>query len=132
MLIFKFFCFISLYFCCLVKFMLSSNKNGLLQSPCCLLKVTSFLSRLLEEVLHYINTVASSVEGNMDKPTAKFWRVLLSKCYDMLDKVCLTSPHVSTGTWLLLLVNRIINFVGFLVALVLYFIGWPAAWCINV
>ncbi|NXV10325.1 HEAT1 protein, partial [Cettia cetti] len=43
--------------------------------------------RLLEEVLHYINTVASSVEANVDKPTAKFWRVLLSKCYDMLDKV---------------------------------------------
>nr|XP_021382758.1 HEAT repeat-containing protein 1 [Lonchura striata domestica]XP_021382759.1 HEAT repeat-containing protein 1 [Lonchura striata domestica] len=43
--------------------------------------------RLLEEVLHYINTVASSVEGNVDKPTAKFWRVLLSKSYDTLDKV---------------------------------------------
>ncbi|XP_032864479.2 HEAT repeat-containing protein 1 [Tyto alba] len=43
--------------------------------------------RLLEEVLHYINTVASSVEGNVDKPTAKFWRVLLNKSYDMLDKV---------------------------------------------
>ncbi|XP_071595137.1 HEAT repeat-containing protein 1-like isoform X2 [Heliangelus exortis] len=43
--------------------------------------------RLLEDVLHYINTVASSVEGNVDKPTAKFWRVLLNKSYDMLDKV---------------------------------------------
>ncbi|NXV47006.1 HEAT1 protein, partial [Uria aalge] len=43
--------------------------------------------RLLEEVLQYINTVASSVEGNVDKPTAKFWRVLLNKSYDMLDKV---------------------------------------------
>ncbi|KAM6365959.1 HEAT repeat-containing protein 1 isoform 1-T1 [Alca torda] len=43
--------------------------------------------RLLEEVLRYINTVASSVEGNVDKPTAKFWRVLLNKSYDMLDKV---------------------------------------------
>ncbi|KFR09678.1 HEAT repeat-containing protein 1, partial [Opisthocomus hoazin] len=43
--------------------------------------------RLLEEVLHYINTVASSVEGNVDKPTAKFWRVLLNKSYDMLDNV---------------------------------------------
>ncbi|NXY48767.1 HEAT1 protein, partial [Ceuthmochares aereus] len=43
--------------------------------------------RLLEDVLRYINTVASSVEGNVDKPTAKFWRVLLNKCYDMLDKV---------------------------------------------
>uniref|UniRef100_A0A672UCS5 HEAT repeat-containing protein 1 n=1 Tax=Strigops habroptila TaxID=2489341 RepID=A0A672UCS5_STRHB len=52
-----------------------------------LLKDASFLPRLLEEVLHYINTVASSVEGNVDKPTAKFWRVLLSKSYDMLDKV---------------------------------------------
>uniref|UniRef100_A0A663MXZ7 HEAT repeat-containing protein 1 n=1 Tax=Athene cunicularia TaxID=194338 RepID=A0A663MXZ7_ATHCN len=46
-----------------------------------------FYSQLLEEVLRYINTVASSVEGNVDKPTAKFWRVLLSKSYDMLDKV---------------------------------------------
>ncbi|XP_009995899.1 PREDICTED: HEAT repeat-containing protein 1 [Chaetura pelagica] len=43
--------------------------------------------RLLEDVLHYINTVASSVEANVDKPTAKFWRVLLNKSYDMLDKV---------------------------------------------
>uniref|UniRef100_A0A8C3L685 HEAT repeat-containing protein 1 n=1 Tax=Chrysolophus pictus TaxID=9089 RepID=A0A8C3L685_CHRPC len=55
--------------------------------PCYLLKNCSFLSRLLEDVLHYINTVASSVEGNADKPTAKFWRVLLNKSYDMLDKV---------------------------------------------
>uniref|UniRef100_A0A8B9TV64 HEAT repeat-containing protein 1 n=1 Tax=Anas platyrhynchos TaxID=8839 RepID=A0A8B9TV64_ANAPL len=43
--------------------------------------------RLLEDVLHYINTVASSVEGNADKPTAKFWRVLLGKSYEMMDKV---------------------------------------------
>ncbi|KFO77095.1 HEAT repeat-containing protein 1 [Cuculus canorus] len=43
--------------------------------------------RLLEDVLRYINTVASSVEGNVDKPTAKFWRVLLNKSYEMLDKV---------------------------------------------
>ncbi|NXD79776.1 HEAT1 protein, partial [Halcyon senegalensis] len=43
--------------------------------------------RLLEQVLHYINTVASSVEANVDKPTAKFWRVLLNKSYDMMDKV---------------------------------------------
>uniref|UniRef100_A0A803YD91 HEAT repeat-containing protein 1 n=1 Tax=Meleagris gallopavo TaxID=9103 RepID=A0A803YD91_MELGA len=55
--------------------------------PCYLLKDCFFLSRLLEDVLHYINTVASSVEGNADKPTAKFWRVLLNKSYDMLDKV---------------------------------------------
>ncbi|NXF05257.1 HEAT1 protein, partial [Smithornis capensis] len=72
-----------------VSFMsqLLSSQSFVKKSPCYLLKDPSFLSRLLEEVLHYINTVASSVEGNVDKPTAKFWRVLLSKCYDMLDKV---------------------------------------------
>ncbi|XP_041604784.1 HEAT repeat-containing protein 1 isoform X3 [Vulpes lagopus] len=43
--------------------------------------------RLLETVLGYINTVAQSVEKNADKLTVKFWRALLSKAYDMLDKV---------------------------------------------
>ncbi|KAL0609241.1 HEAT repeat-containing protein 1 [Plecturocebus cupreus] len=43
--------------------------------------------RLLETVLGYINTVAQSVEKNADKLTGKFWRALLSKAYDLLDKV---------------------------------------------
>lgn len=43
--------------------------------------------RLLEAVLGYINAVAQSVEKNADKLTVKFWRALLSKAYDMLDKV---------------------------------------------
>ncbi|XP_024894833.1 LOW QUALITY PROTEIN: HEAT repeat-containing protein 1 [Pteropus alecto] len=43
--------------------------------------------RLLEAVLGYINAVAQSVEKNADKLTAKFWRALLSKAYDVLDKV---------------------------------------------
>ncbi|XP_004640899.1 HEAT repeat-containing protein 1 isoform X1 [Octodon degus] len=43
--------------------------------------------RLLESVLGYINAVAQSVEKNADKLTGKFWRALLSKAYDMLDKV---------------------------------------------
>ncbi|XP_061782683.1 HEAT repeat-containing protein 1 isoform X2 [Nerophis lumbriciformis] len=43
--------------------------------------------RLLEENLRYINAVARCVEDNADKPTAKFWRVLLNKTYDVLDKV---------------------------------------------
>ncbi|XP_075313779.1 HEAT repeat-containing protein 1 [Odontesthes bonariensis] len=43
--------------------------------------------RLLEEVLRYIHGVARCVEENADKPTAKFWRVLLNKAYDVLDKV---------------------------------------------
>uniref|UniRef100_A0AAR2J937 HEAT repeat-containing protein 1 n=1 Tax=Pygocentrus nattereri TaxID=42514 RepID=A0AAR2J937_PYGNA len=42
---------------------------------------------LLEENLRYIHTVAQCVEENTDKPTAKFWRALLTKSYDMLDKV---------------------------------------------
>lgn len=44
-------------------------------------------SRLLETVLGYINAVAQSVERNADKLTGKFWRALLSKAYDLLDKV---------------------------------------------
>ncbi|CAJ1081349.1 HEAT repeat-containing protein 1 isoform X2 [Xyrichtys novacula] len=43
--------------------------------------------KLLEEVLRYIHSVAHCVEENADKPTAKFWRVLLNKAYDVLDKV---------------------------------------------
>ncbi|GAB5578338.1 HEAT repeat-containing protein 1 [Prionailurus iriomotensis] len=43
--------------------------------------------RLLETVLGYINAVAQSMEKNADKLTVKFWRALLSKAYDMLDKV---------------------------------------------
>ncbi|XP_075059835.1 HEAT repeat-containing protein 1 [Mixophyes fleayi] len=43
--------------------------------------------RVLEEVLCYINLVAASVEANADKPTAKFWRALLNKSYELLDKV---------------------------------------------
>lgn len=44
--------------------------------------------RLLEDLLRYIHSIARSVEENANKPTAKFWRVLLNKAYDVLDKVC--------------------------------------------
>ncbi|XP_053567913.1 HEAT repeat-containing protein 1 [Bombina bombina] len=43
--------------------------------------------RLLEEVLCYVHLVAGCVESNADKPTVKFWRALLNKSYEMLDKV---------------------------------------------
>ncbi|XP_062234895.1 HEAT repeat-containing protein 1 isoform X2 [Platichthys flesus] len=43
--------------------------------------------RLLEENLRFIHSVARCVEENAAKPTAKFWRVLLNKSYDVLDKV---------------------------------------------
>ncbi|XP_056153009.1 HEAT repeat-containing protein 1 [Lampris incognitus] len=42
---------------------------------------------LLEEILLYIHSVAHCVEENAESPTAKFWRVLLNKTYDVLDKV---------------------------------------------
>ncbi|KAM6218768.1 HEAT repeat-containing protein 1 isoform 2-T2 [Rhynchocyon petersi] len=43
--------------------------------------------RLLETILGYINAVAQALEKNADKQTVKFWRALLSKAYDVLDKV---------------------------------------------
>ncbi|XP_031436234.1 HEAT repeat-containing protein 1 [Clupea harengus] len=42
---------------------------------------------LLEEILCYIHTVARCVEENCNNPTAKFWRALLNKAYEVLDKV---------------------------------------------
>lgn len=51
--------------------------------------------RLLEGVLGYINAVAQSVERNADRLTGKFWRALLSRAYDMLDKVGLPFSPVS-------------------------------------
>ncbi|XP_056286463.1 HEAT repeat-containing protein 1 [Pseudoliparis swirei] len=47
----------------------------------------SLQQRLLEEILRYIHAVARRVEDDADKPTAKFWRVLLNKAYEVLDKV---------------------------------------------
>lgn len=49
---------------------------------------------LLEEILSYINSVAQCVEANSDKPTAKFWRALLNKSYDVLDKVMSRSTQI--------------------------------------
>ncbi|XP_023805335.1 HEAT repeat-containing protein 1 [Oryzias latipes] len=43
--------------------------------------------QLLEQNLCYIHSVARCVEDNADKHTAKFWRVLLNKAYEVLDKV---------------------------------------------
>ncbi|XP_077406288.1 HEAT repeat-containing protein 1 isoform X2 [Vanacampus margaritifer] len=43
--------------------------------------------QLLEDNLCYIQCVARCVEENTDKPIAKFWRVLLNKSYDVLDKL---------------------------------------------
>uniref|UniRef100_A0A8C3XDM0 HEAT repeat-containing protein 1 n=1 Tax=Catagonus wagneri TaxID=51154 RepID=A0A8C3XDM0_9CETA len=49
--------------------------------------LTGLEQRLLETVLGYIHAVAQSMEKNADKLTGKFWRALLSKAYDLLDKV---------------------------------------------
>lgn len=59
------------------------------------LDVTVVSFRLLEDLLRYIHSIARSVEENANKPTAKFWRVLLNKAYDVLDKVW---PVVTVNT----------------------------------
>uniref|UniRef100_A0A671PYX9 HEAT repeat-containing protein 1 n=1 Tax=Sinocyclocheilus anshuiensis TaxID=1608454 RepID=A0A671PYX9_9TELE len=73
------------------KFLSVSFMAQLLGSDRFVGKVESTLQalqqNLLEEVLRYIHAVARCVEDNADKPTAKFWRALLSKSYDILDKV---------------------------------------------
>ncbi|XP_037133916.1 HEAT repeat-containing protein 1 isoform X2 [Syngnathus acus] len=43
--------------------------------------------QLLEDNLRYIQCVTRCVEENADRPMAKFWRVLLNKSYDVLDKL---------------------------------------------
>jgi len=58
--------------------------------------------RLLETVLGYINAVAQSMEKNADKLTVKFWRALLSKAYDMLDKVGFHFSPSAVFYWLFL------------------------------
>ncbi|XP_042312567.1 HEAT repeat-containing protein 1 [Sceloporus undulatus] len=55
-------------------------------------ELKEFEQRLLEDVLCYINVVAHSVEKNAASPTAKFWRALLNKTYDVLDKVNALMP----------------------------------------
>ncbi|XP_072367776.1 HEAT repeat-containing protein 1 [Scyliorhinus torazame] len=62
------------------------SEEGLLQK---------FEQSLLEEILCYINAVAHSVEENAEKPTAKFWRALLNRSYDVLDKVNALLPTES-------------------------------------
>lgn len=54
--------------------------------------------RLLQDILRYIHSVARCVEENAGKPTAKFWRVLLNKAYDVLDKVRIHTHSQVKGT----------------------------------
>lgn len=51
--------------------------------------------KVLEEILQFIHSVAQCVEQNSDKPTAKYWRVLLNKSYELLDKVNALLPSDS-------------------------------------
>uniref|UniRef100_A0A803T1G0 HEAT repeat-containing protein 1 n=1 Tax=Anolis carolinensis TaxID=28377 RepID=A0A803T1G0_ANOCA len=71
------------------KFISVSFMSQLLASHSFVKKVRElhFSNWLLEDVLRYINVVAHSVEKNADSLTAKFWRALLNKSYDVLDKV---------------------------------------------
>ncbi|XP_064652664.1 HEAT repeat-containing protein 1-like [Lineus longissimus] len=42
---------------------------------------------LLEENLRYINHIAKLTGQNSDQPSGKFWRIVLTKAYEILDKV---------------------------------------------
>uniref|UniRef100_A0AAY4AU52 HEAT repeat-containing protein 1 n=1 Tax=Denticeps clupeoides TaxID=299321 RepID=A0AAY4AU52_9TELE len=81
------------------KFLTVSFLSQLLASEHFVGKVQPYLTlyphvrSLLEENLRYIHTVARCVEDTADKPTAKFWRALLNKSYDVLDKVNALLPH---------------------------------------
>uniref|UniRef100_A0A673B9L4 HEAT repeat-containing protein 1 n=1 Tax=Sphaeramia orbicularis TaxID=375764 RepID=A0A673B9L4_9TELE len=61
------------------------EKRTVFGGPCPSERTLCF--RLLEEILRYIHSVARCVEENADKPTAKFWRVLLNKAYEVLDQM---------------------------------------------
>uniref|UniRef100_A0A8D2JAB7 HEAT repeat-containing protein 1 n=1 Tax=Varanus komodoensis TaxID=61221 RepID=A0A8D2JAB7_VARKO len=76
------------------KFLSVSFMSQLLASHSFVKKVRMELGipKLLEDVLCFINVVAISVEKHTDTPTAKFWRALLNKSYDMLDKVNALMP----------------------------------------
>uniref|UniRef100_A0A8C5C3K9 HEAT repeat-containing protein 1 n=1 Tax=Gadus morhua TaxID=8049 RepID=A0A8C5C3K9_GADMO len=58
------------------------------------------------ETLRYIHSVARCVEENSDKPTAKFWRALLNKAYDVLDKVNSLLP---TDTFIMVMKGLMTN-----------------------
>ncbi|XP_028332618.1 HEAT repeat-containing protein 1 [Gouania willdenowi] len=59
------------------------------------LELQPLQQRLLEEILRFIHRVAHCVDDNAAKLTAKFWRVLLNKAYDVLDKVNALLPSDS-------------------------------------
>ncbi|XP_019632440.1 PREDICTED: HEAT repeat-containing protein 1-like [Branchiostoma belcheri] len=50
-------------------------------------KMRGLYQSLLEETLQYIRQVALSLDKNSTNPTARFWRALLHKAYDTLEKV---------------------------------------------
>ncbi|XP_071483190.1 HEAT repeat-containing protein 1-like [Diadema antillarum] len=50
-------------------------------------EMKSLYQKLLEQTLCYITYVAQCIHDNTDPNTAKFWRALLHKAYEVLDKV---------------------------------------------
>ncbi|KAG8123551.1 hypothetical protein E2320_019037 [Naja naja] len=62
--------------------------------------------KLLEKILCYINVVAQSIEKNANTSTAKFWKVLLNKSYELLDKI---NSLIPTETFIPVLRGLMIN-----------------------
>ncbi|XP_041358175.1 HEAT repeat-containing protein 1-like isoform X2 [Gigantopelta aegis] len=48
--------------------------------------------RFLSELLQYIASTTKMADRNQDNPTSKFWRALLHKTYELLDKVVSLLP----------------------------------------
>lgn len=51
--------------------------------------VVASFNKLLEVGLKYISLVAKETERHSQQATAKFWRALLHRGYEILDKVCM-------------------------------------------
>ncbi|XP_007435093.1 HEAT repeat-containing protein 1 isoform X1 [Python bivittatus] len=69
-------------------------------------ELKEFEQKLLEKVLCYINAVAQSIEKNANTLTAKFWKALLNKSYELLDKI---NSLIPTETFITVLRGLMIN-----------------------
>uniref|UniRef100_A0A670XUW0 HEAT repeat-containing protein 1 n=1 Tax=Pseudonaja textilis TaxID=8673 RepID=A0A670XUW0_PSETE len=92
-----------------LKFLAVSFMSQLLASNSFVKKLViqyGCFSRLLEKILCYINAVAQSIEKNANTLTAKFWKVLLNKSYELLDKI---NSLIPTETFIPVLRGLMIN-----------------------
>jgi hypothetical protein len=51
------------------------------------LKLESAFRALVEQCLIYVKNISKQADECAQLPSAKYWRVMLNQCYDILDKV---------------------------------------------